>query len=538
MNQSDDTDDPADKDVDVLRPFSLPSCPPLPRSQYVVESESTRLQQATEDECMPFFVDLRELPIDQVRHLRRVGLIPPQQPKPDDLGLPGRDGNLLPDDVPNSNYDEGPQILVLDESVDQPTFSERDDESFQIRLLRDKHREYLTRALTKPLHPNYVSLDASRPWIIYWTLHSLDLLDELPEEAVLVNVVKALDDCWEEIEVELDGDEIRNDSVLGDQLKGSADMVRIPGGGFGGNVGQMAHCAPTYAAVLALAIVHGAGAERSAPSSFMAIDVIRSKRRKLYAWFQSLRCNMPLLGGHRHQDMMTAYRMHHDGEVDVRATYTMLAVAKLLQIDTPILASAQAADFVASCQTYEGGFGGEPDSEAHGGYTFCAIAALKLLEGRESSRSGSRKVTVDFNSLRAWLARRQMGSEGGFAGRCNKLVDGCYSFWQGSAMAVLDTWNGQGSDLCFDRSRLERYILLCAQDVNGGLRDKPSKPRDFYHSCYNLSGLSLAQHSCKSFSHDTEPIYGDATTNLIGETDPVLNIRVKTVEVMLAADLN
>ena len=32
-----------------------------------------------------------------------------------------------------------------------------------------------------------------------------------------------------------------------------------------------------------------------------------------------------------------------------------------------------------SCQTYEGGFAGVPWSEAHGGYTFCAVASLALL---------------------------------------------------------------------------------------------------------------------------------------------------------------
>lgn len=34
---------------------------------------------------------------------------------------------------------------------------------------------------------------------------------------------------------------------------------------------------------------------------------------------------------------------------------------------------------LCSCQTYEGGFGGEPCNEAHGGYTFCALAALVIL---------------------------------------------------------------------------------------------------------------------------------------------------------------
>src|SRR3546814_19821659 len=39
--------------------------------------------------------------------------------------------------------------------------------------------------------------------------------------------------------------------------------------------------------------------------------------------------------------------------------------------------------------------------------------------------------------LQHWLVSRQMSHEGGFQGRANKLVDGCYSFWQGGAFAVL-----------------------------------------------------------------------------------------------------
>lgn len=37
-----------------------------------------------------------------------------------------------------------------------------------------------------------------------------------------------------------------------------------------------------------------------------------------------------------------------------------------------------------------------------------------------------------------------MAYEGGFQGRSNKLVDGCYSFWIGSAIAVLDLGMGGG----------------------------------------------------------------------------------------------
>ena len=51
----------------------------------------------------------------------------------------------------------------------------------------------------------------------------------------------------------------------------------------------------------------------------------------------------------------------------------------------------------------------------------------------------------------------------------------------------------------FDRLALQEYVLLAAQDASGGgggggLRDKPGARCDAYHTCYNLSGMSLAQH--------------------------------------------
>ena len=40
-------------------------------------------------------------------------------------------------------------------------------------------------------------------------------------------------------------------------------------------------------------------------------------------------------------------------------------------------------------------------------------------------------------SLQRWLCNRQMRYEGGFQGRTNKLVDGCYSFWQAGAFPLI-----------------------------------------------------------------------------------------------------
>jgi len=174
-------------------------------------------------------------------------------------------------------------------------------------------------------------------------------------------------------------------------------------------------------------------------------------------------------------------------------------------------------------------------------------------------------MIADKFALRGWLARRQLSFEGGFSGRANKLVDGCYSFWQGACMALLNiqfserstheenmepylshgiarsveedflTAKGEeksceqplleqsrdeGFQLLFDQYKLQRYILLCAQEPSGGLRDKPSKPRDFYHTCYNLSGLSVSQHVLTSSSDHKK------ATNIVKPTHPALNLRI------------
>jgi protein farnesyltransferase subunit beta len=107
------------------------------------------------------------------------------------------------------------------------------------------------------------------------------------------------------------------------------------------------------------------------------------------------------------------------------------------------------------------------------------------------------------------------GSEvelGGFRGRTNKLVDGCYSWWCGGAFSLLEAlgvgglqnltakdvevdevvdppqktdasgsaaeghggWDDVDESL-FDRKTLQEYILLAGQHPAGGLRDKPPK---------------------------------------------------------------
>lgn len=62
-------------------------------------------------------------------------------------------------------------------------------------------------------------------------------------------------------------------------------------------------------------------------------------------------------------------------------------------------------------------------------------------------------------------------------------------------LSVFFSDGSEPDDLLFNRAALQEYILICCQHYDGGLLDKPGKPRDTYHTCYTISGLSIAQHS-------------------------------------------
>ncbi|GBG26095.1 Protein farnesyltransferase subunit beta [Hondaea fermentalgiana] len=377
-------------------------------------TESSMMQEDTERECARFYVDVASAPETFLGGMRSMGLL-------------------------RGNDDE-------------------------MHLLREETIDYLRRGLTIPLGASYTSLDASRPWLLYWMLQALDLLDAFPSDLV-AGVRLALKECC---------------------AAGSL--------GFGGNFMQVGHTAPTYAAVLAICILDD-------DEAFQLLD-----RDAIYRFFMSLKHPS---GG---------FRVQPDGEIDTRGLYTVLAVASILNILTPELTEG-CAKFIADCQTYEGGIGGEPGNEAHGGYAFCGIAALAILGELDA---------IDLDAFVHWIAARQMRYEGGFQGRTNKLVDACYSFWQGATPAILreaavrgDLHSSIGAlagveGLIYDEERMQQYIILCCQQFQGGLRDKPSKRRDQYHTCYALSGLSVAQLGGSK-------VWGTQTNRLV-ETDPVYNI--------------
>ncbi|XP_040015954.2 protein farnesyltransferase subunit beta isoform X1 [Gasterosteus aculeatus] len=378
-------------------------------------------------------------------------------------------------------------------SVPQPT------------LLREQHYQYLKKGL-RHLSDAYECLDASRPWLCFWILHSLELLEEPIPAAVASDVCQFLARC------------------------------QSAAGGFAGGPGQHAHLAPTYAAVNALCII---GTEEA----YNIID-----REKLLDFLMSVK------------QPDGSFVMHVGGEVDVRSAYCAASVASLTNILLPKVFE-DTPNWILSCQNWEGGLSGVPGLEAHGGYTFCGTAALVIL-GKEHM--------LDLKALLRWVVSRQMRFEGGFQGRCNKLVDGCYSFWQAGLLPLLHralfkeaatapqthrtrrdgdedvglnckeaagartSGSGFSLKLCagvselsrqrwmFEQQALQEYILLCCQNPTGGLLDKPGKSRDFYHTCYCLSGLSIAQHFGNMDLHH-EMILG-REENRLAPTHPVYNI--------------
>jgi geranylgeranyl transferase type-1 subunit beta len=78
-------------------------------------------------------------------------------------------------------------------------------------------------------------------------------------------------------------------------------------------------------------------------------------------------------------------------------------------------------------QSYEGAIGQGPGLEAHGGSTYCAIAALVLMDRLDVFSPDQ------LDKLQRWLLLRQIN---GFQGRPNKPDDTCYSFWVGASLRV------------------------------------------------------------------------------------------------------
>ena len=329
-------------------------------------------------------------------------------------------------------------------------------------LLREKHVSWLTRCL-HDLPRGYEAFDALQGWSAFWIIHSLDLLGvTIPDE---------------------------DKQLVVDHLR----TFQQPQGGYGGGSMQIAHLASSFSVVMTLCAVGSDDALNSIDRESMLQFLLQMKQAD------------------------GRFRVSEGGEADVRALYCGVAVASILGfLDGPkgehLIAGTM--EYLADLQAFDGGLGGEPGNEAHGGNTYCGLAALAIVLPYAETKE--MKKSVDVEKVLDWAVMRQMRYEGGFQGRTNKLVDSCYSFWVGALFPIIAAITRQ-KDIAslFDANALQQYVLECCQLEAGGLRDKPYTARDLMHSCYALSGLSIAQH------------YGQAEVaegNELRRTNAVFNI--------------
>ena len=157
----------------------------------------------------------------------------------------GRRNNNRGDDGDDPDLDDGNN----DDGEDLSPF-------VGVRLRREVHLAFLKQGLDR-LSGGFESLDASRPWIVYWTIHSIALLGGGLGMAMVNRIVDFLGRC------------------------------QASTGGFGGGPGQMAHLAPTYAAVCTLATL-------GTDEALAAID-----RPALQAWLGRIKVGQCKGGGFR-----------------------------------------------------------------------------------------------------------------------------------------------------------------------------------------------------------------------------------------------
>ncbi|KAF7634643.1 CNH domain-containing protein [Meloidogyne graminicola] len=225
-------------------------------------------------------------------------------------------------------------------------------------LYRQQHINYILELLHN-LPNSYSELSASRTWLCFWGVHSLRLLGGHLKNELANKIISFLNLC-----------------------KSS--------GGYGGAPGLCPHIVTTYAAVMALV-------EIGTDEALTSIEV--EKLRKFIL-------SMKQPNG--------SFCVHKDGEIDVRAVYCAIAVSYLCNFLNLDELFEGTSSWLTLCQTYEGGFGGEPGCEAHGGYTFCALASLAFLQ---------KMHLIDVQPLLRWLVFRQMKLEGGFQEPIHPLLN-------------------------------------------------------------------------------------------------------------------
>ena len=288
------------------------------------------------------------------------------------------------------------------------------------------------------------------------------------------------------------------------------------------------HIAQTYSALATLIMLtspHTVPHDASAVSMFPRTSPLRS------ILSQPFLQNLPLWLASLQSDSGSFHSSDVSGEEDMRFVYCAAVISWLVQDFSGGVDWGRCVEFIARCQSYEGGFAMFPGGEAHGGTTFCAVAALAIIITWRNTQNESGCVEymsdyINVARLQEWCIHRQhtlrLDDEdeeeeedddetsnkprepkqpqfSGYSGRTNKPADVCYSHWIGALLLLLSAHATENpASISFpplppSSTTVNAYFsLLCQSTRYGGFcKDLHALP-DILHSFFGLAGLSEA----------------------------------------------
>jgi geranylgeranyl transferase type-1 subunit beta len=250
-------------------------------------------------------------------------------------------------------------------------------------------------------------------------------------------------------------------------------------------------------------------------TSFMALtsllvlgdDLRRVRRKECLAWIERLQRPNGCFGEMLGEDDTVL------GKDDTRSTYCATGIIYILSSTPPTwLDRDRIVRYIANCQDTEGAFGQSWLREAHAGLNFCAVATLGCLDQIFGTAATTRSVfdspLLQLEDNITWMLQRQTtwiddsdtdeeleDEEGqaavvtaiaaGFSGRCNKMADTCYCFWNAGALALL------GRDDLIDTTSMKQYLFASTQHMIGGFSKVPGAVPDLLHAYTGLAALAI-----------------------------------------------
>jgi geranylgeranyl transferase type-1 subunit beta len=274
-----------------------------------------------------------------------------------------------------------------------------------------KHLQYVLLSL-KLLPHHYVQLDSSRLTALYFIVISLDMLKGIDSPSVsreqLIEFI-----YMHQLSPSNDKEIIENGyfGFVGGTFLGVDQKTEETGENSDSSSSMLlrshrcGHLAMIYTAIMTLLTLNDnlSRIDRiSIGKGSLVIAFVMSFSFFLLSLLFFLRSIIVSLGLQSLQQSDGSFLAYHgESENDLRFVYCACATASILNL-WRYLSKPLIMQFIISCQTYEGGFGLQPEgSEAQGGATYCAIASLMLMEELETAMTIERR-----RSLIHWCQQR------------------------------------------------------------------------------------------------------------------------------------